>query len=144
MPESRLIASFSPERRLSGRSIWVTSPVITAFDSNPRRVRNIFICSVVVFCASSRITNASFSVRPRAPGDQNGVLKDVPQIDARIGAQRDCRAADVLRADRGAAAGHPVELLDQAAGDADPVLGPEDGQLVAPDVELGPRLALDQ
>ena len=28
------------------------------------RVRNIFICSMVVFCASSRITKASLSVRP--------------------------------------------------------------------------------
>ena len=43
----------------------MTSPVTTAFESKPRRVRNIFICSVVVFCASSRMTNASFSVRPR-------------------------------------------------------------------------------
>ena len=31
----------------------------------PRRVRNIFICSDVVFCASSRMMNASLSVRPR-------------------------------------------------------------------------------
>jgi hypothetical protein len=31
----------------------------------PSRVRNIFICSAVVFCASSRMTNASLSVRPR-------------------------------------------------------------------------------
>ena len=43
----------------------MTSPVITALELNPRRVRNIFICSLVVFCASSRITNESFSVRPR-------------------------------------------------------------------------------
>ena len=31
---------------------------------NPSRVRNIFICCSVVFWASSRITNASLSVRP--------------------------------------------------------------------------------
>jgi hypothetical protein len=31
----------------------------------PNRVRNIFICSVVVFCASSMMMKASFSVRPR-------------------------------------------------------------------------------
>ena len=31
----------------------------------PRRVRNIFIWWVVVFCASSRIMTASFRVRPR-------------------------------------------------------------------------------
>src|SRR6266581_1589789 len=47
------------------RSIWVLSPVITAREFTPRRVRNIFICIPVAFCASSRITNASDSVRPR-------------------------------------------------------------------------------
>ena len=31
----------------------------------PSRVRNIFICSGVVFCASSSTTNESLSVRPR-------------------------------------------------------------------------------
>ncbi len=41
------------------------SPVMTIFELNPSRVRNIFICSGLVFCASSRITNESFSVRPR-------------------------------------------------------------------------------
>ena len=35
------------------------------FEPKPRRVRNIFICSGVVFCASSRMMNESFSVRPR-------------------------------------------------------------------------------
>ena len=29
------------------------------------RVTNIFICSLVVFCASSMMMNASLSVRPR-------------------------------------------------------------------------------
>ena len=43
----------------------MTSPVTTIFDPKPRRVRNIFICSGVVFCASSRMMNASLSVRPR-------------------------------------------------------------------------------
>ena len=33
------------------------SPVTTAFESKPMRVRNIFICSGVVFCASSRMMN---------------------------------------------------------------------------------------
>ena len=41
------------------------SPVMTIFEPKPSRVRNIFICSGVVFCASSRITNESLSVRPR-------------------------------------------------------------------------------
>ena len=31
------------------------SPVMTAWDPKPKRVRNIFICSGVVFCASSRM-----------------------------------------------------------------------------------------
>ena len=35
------------------------------FEPIPRRVRNIFICCGVVFCASSRMTTASLSVRPR-------------------------------------------------------------------------------
>ena len=47
-----------------GRSVWVTSPVMIIFELNPRRVRNIFICSGDVFWASSRTTQASLSVRP--------------------------------------------------------------------------------
>ena len=42
----------------------MTSPVTTIFEPNPSRVRNIFICSGLVFCASSRITNESLSVLP--------------------------------------------------------------------------------
>ena len=38
---------------------------MTALELFPRRVRNIFICSLVVFCASSRMTKESLSVRPR-------------------------------------------------------------------------------
>ena len=59
------IASTRPDTLPVGRSICVMSPVTTAFEPNPSRVRNIFICSDVVFCASSRITKASLSVRPR-------------------------------------------------------------------------------
>ena len=54
-----------PLRPLSGRSIWVTSPVTTTLLPTPMRVRNIFICSGVVFWASSRMMKASSSVRPR-------------------------------------------------------------------------------
>ena len=237
----------------------MTSPVMTAFDSKPRRVRNIFICSGVVFCASSRMTKASFSVRPRmkamrrdldeaardqlvgllevhhvvervverpqvrrdlllhaagekpeplarldgrpreddpldlllhqradrqrhrqvglagprrpdaehdvvladgvdvallgqalggdgprAAGDQDRVVEDVAQVDAAVGAQRDGRAADVLRADRRAGAGHAVELLDQAARDDDVVPRADDGQIVAAAVDLRAGLTLDQ
>ncbi len=48
-----------------GRSTWVTSPVTTIFEPNPSRVRNIFICSGEVFCASSKMMKASYRVRPR-------------------------------------------------------------------------------
>ena len=41
------------------------SPVTTAFEPKPMRVRNIFICSIEVFCASSRMMNESLSERPR-------------------------------------------------------------------------------
>ena len=58
-------ASFRPERLPSGKSIWVTSPVMTIFELNPRRVRNIFICSPVVFWASSKMMKLSSKVRPR-------------------------------------------------------------------------------
>ena len=58
-------ASIRPESWVRGRSIWLMSPVMTALLPKPIRVRNIFICSGVVFCASSRITKAWFSVRPR-------------------------------------------------------------------------------
>jgi hypothetical protein len=48
-----------------GRSIWETSPVTTIFAPLPRRVSAIFICSGVVFWASSKMMKASFKVRPR-------------------------------------------------------------------------------
>ena len=65
IPRSTVWISMSPDGRLAGRSTWVMSPVITIFELKPRRVRNIFICSDVVFCASSRMMKASLSVRPR-------------------------------------------------------------------------------
>ena len=48
-----------------GRSICVISPVMIIFVFQPIRVRNMRICAGVVFCASSRMTTASLSVRPR-------------------------------------------------------------------------------
>ena len=43
------------------------------------RVRNIFICSTVVFWASSRMMNDSFSVRPRmkASGATSMTLRSI-------------------------------------------------------------------
>ena len=65
MPRRICIASLSPDFLLRGRSICVMSPVITMREFSPRRVKNIIICSVVAFCASSRIIKAFESVRPR-------------------------------------------------------------------------------
>ena len=59
------MASTRPLLCVLCRSTCVTSPVTTALLPKPIRVRNIFICSAVVFWASSRITNAWFRVRPR-------------------------------------------------------------------------------
>ena len=70
--------------RPAGRSICVMSPVMTAFEPKPRRVRNIFICSEVVFCASSRMTNASLSVRPRM--NAIGATSIVPALEQPLGA----------------------------------------------------------
>ena len=59
------LASESPENTPRGKSTWLKSPVTTMREPKPRRVKNIFIWLGVVFCASSRITKASSSVRPR-------------------------------------------------------------------------------
>ena len=69
-----------------GRSTWVTSPVTTILEPNPSRVRNIFICSGEVFCASSRMMNASLRVRPAHVG-QRGDLDGAgrQQLGDRLG-----------------------------------------------------------
>ena len=58
------------------------SPVTTAREPNPMRVKNIFICSRVVFWASSRMMNASFRVRPRMKA--NGTTSMTPRSDSRV------------------------------------------------------------
>jgi hypothetical protein len=65
MPSSTRSTWRMPESSREGRSIWVLSAVTTAREFTPSRVRNIFICMPVLFCASSRMTKASCSVRPR-------------------------------------------------------------------------------
>jgi hypothetical protein len=70
----------SPDRP-PATSIWVTSPVTTHFDPKPMRVRNIFICSGVVFCASSRMMNELLSVRPRMKA--SGATSMVPRSKSR-------------------------------------------------------------
>ncbi len=107
------------------------SPVTTIFEPNPSRVRNIFICSGVVFCASSRITNESLSVRPRMKasgatsitpfsrwaGDLLGVHHVVQRVEQRaqvrvdLGHQVAGQEAEPLAGlDRGAREDDPVDL----------------------------------
>ena len=64
-PRRISIERVSPLSLFFGRSICVTSPVTINLALRPMRVRNILICDRVVFCASSRMTNALSSVRPR-------------------------------------------------------------------------------
>ena len=66
-----------PEGEPRSRSIWVMSPVTTIFEPKPRRVRNIFICSGLVFWASSRMTKESLRLRPRMKA--SGATSIVPR-----------------------------------------------------------------
>ena len=63
-------------RDAAGRSVWDTSPVTTIFEPKPSRVKNIFICSGVEFCASSKMMKLSFKVRPRMKA--SGAISMVP------------------------------------------------------------------
>src|SRR5258706_5294361 len=81
-PSSTLRASTSPEAWPLARATCVTSPVITALEPKPMRVRNIFICSGVVFCASSRMMNEWLSVRPRMKA--SGAISMAPRSKARF------------------------------------------------------------
>ena len=68
-----------PGALVRGRSICVMSPVTTIFELKPSRVRNIFICSGVVFCASSRMMKR---VVERVVRDEE-VVGDVQRVRAR-------------------------------------------------------------
>ena len=65
-----------PDLVPDGRSTWLVSPVTTIREPKPSRVRNIFICSGVVFCASSRMMKESLSERPRR--NASGATSMVP------------------------------------------------------------------
>ena len=81
---ARISSSPTSPERAPPRSIWVTSPVTTHREPKPMRVRNIFICSGVVFCASSRMTNEPLSVRPRMKA--SGATSIVPLLEQPLGA----------------------------------------------------------
>ena len=71
------------------------SPVTTIFELKPSRVRNIFICSGVVFWASSRMMKLSFSVRPRM--NASGATSITPRSRCwvtRSGSSMSCRASN--------------------------------------------------
>ena len=117
-PASSLTASASPEVWPCGRSTWLGSPVTIMRLFSPRRVKNIFICIEVVFCASSRMTQAFDSVRPR--------MKASGAISISFGLQRaldDARVHQVVErvVDR---AQIGIDLLAQVAGqEAEPLAG---------------------
>ena len=67
-----------------GRSIWVGSPVTTMREPSPSRVSNIFICTGVVFCASSRMTKARARVRPRMKASGATSISPVPSRLAQL------------------------------------------------------------
>ena len=59
------MASLNPDFWPGGRSVCEGSPVTIMREPSPRRVKNIFICIDVAFCASSSSTQALLKVRPR-------------------------------------------------------------------------------
>src|SRR5229473_2723107 len=105
-------ASINPDFLPGGKSICVMSPVMTAFELNPSRVRNIFICSLVVFCASSRITKEAFQL-----GRVDHVVKRVVQwahvrVDLLLQRPRQ-KAQTLARFHRGPRQNNAVYLLRQ-------------------------------
>ena len=127
--ERSCCASRSPEVLPGGRSICVTSPVTTAFEPNPMRVRNIFICSDVVFCASSRMMNASFKRAAAHEGDRRHlddaaleqlrgllVAEDVVQRVVERPQIRVDLLDEVARQEA-----EPLPRLDRRAGEDDPL-----------------------
>ena len=80
-PSSTPTASTSPDFWPGGRSIWLGSPVTIMREFSPSRVKNIFICMEVVFCASSSSTMALVSVRPRMKA--SGAISMMPVCNAR-------------------------------------------------------------
>ncbi len=95
---STSITCLRPERVPWGRSTWVTSPVITALEPKPIRVRNIFICSIVVFWLSSRMMNAV-----------------VQRAAAHVGQRRDLDDLALDQLGHGLEAEHLVERVVQRA-----------------------------
>ena len=130
MPSIPPSTSSSPRSPLlpPGMSIWVTSPVTTALEPNPMRVRNIFICSGVVFWASSRMMKLLFSVRPRMKA--RGATSTRPRSSSRVVPSGSSMSDEgvVQRAEVGVDLGHevagqeaqPLPRLHRRPGQDDP------------------------
>ena len=129
MPEQdRHVTSTRPERWLARKSTCVTSPVTTIFEPNPSRVKNICICSGVVFWASSRMMNESFSVRPahererddldRPPLHEPFDLLGVDHVVERVEEGPQVRVD--LRLQVAGQKAEPLARLDRRAGEDDP------------------------
>ncbi len=137
---SQHVRSHRPGRSAArvGRSICVTSPVITAFESKPRRVRNIFICSrrrVLRFVEDHErvVQRAAAHERERrhldhAALDQALRLLEVHHVVQRVVERTQIRVhllrevagqeAELLaRLDRGAREDHARDLLPIQRGD---------------------------
>ena len=118
-----------PERWSFGRSIWVMSPVTTIFELKPSRVRNILICSGLVFCASSRMMKVSFKRAAAHEGERRhldhaalqvlvhalGLEHVVERVEQRAQVGVDL-GRDVARQEA-----EPLAGLDRGAGEHDPV-----------------------
>ena len=117
-PSRSPTASTRPDVWPGGRSIWLGSPVTIMREFSPRRVRNIFICIDVVFCASSRMTTALASVRPRMKA--SGATSMTPDGEAALDLVGRHHVVErvVERAEIG------IDLLAHVAGqEAEPLAG---------------------
>ena len=135
-PESSRIASARPEVWPGGKSTWLGSPVTIMRLFSPSRVRNIFICIEVVFCASSRMITALESVRPR--------MKASGAISISLGLQRALDDAGVHEVEERVVdrAQIGIDLLAHVAGqEAEPLAGLDRGPRQDDAVDL---LALEQ
>ena len=117
----QLAASARPEGCPFGRSTCDGSPVMIMRLFSPSRVRNIFICIEVVFCASSRMMTALVSVRPRMKA--SGAISISPACSA----LDDARIHQIVQrvVDRPQIG---IDLLPQIAGqEAEPLAGLDRG-----------------
>ncbi len=102
--------------RPAGRS-GLGSPVTTMRESSPSRVRNIFICDGVVFCASSRMTKARARGAPAHEGERRHLDRALfHELQGLVAHHLEQRVVE--RAQIG------IDLLLQVAGQGSPAVRP--------------------